>query len=142
MLEFIHTNGAGCSSVVRRSWCAGSSDRFFKVDLLNYYSFQPVFHDWCNKGRGMCYPVYGMVHIKEPLLLIGKSSPCSGGTGFFSLYLSGPLPYVCHITVHTNGSCELSHLITALSLQKECACMCFGLCGYACVHICMLAFAY
>ena len=25
---------------------------------------------------GMCYPVYGVVHIKEPLLLIGKSSPC------------------------------------------------------------------
>ena len=23
-----------------------------------------------------------MVHIKEPLLLIGKSSPCSGGSGF------------------------------------------------------------
>ena len=38
-------------------------------------------HDWCNKGRGMCYPVCGMVHIKEPLLLIGKSSPC-GGIGF------------------------------------------------------------
>ena len=41
----------------------------------------PVLHDWCNKGHGMCYPVCGMVHIKEPLLLIGKSSPC-GGSGF------------------------------------------------------------
>ena len=20
------------------------------------FSFQPVLHDWCNKGRGMCYP--------------------------------------------------------------------------------------
>ena len=48
---------------------------------LSYFSFQPVLHDWCNKGRGMCYPVCGMVHIKEPLLLIGKSSPC-GGSGF------------------------------------------------------------
>ena len=48
---------------------------------LSYYPFQPVLHDWCNKGRGMCYPVCGMVHIKEPLLLIGKSSPC-GGSGF------------------------------------------------------------
>ena len=37
---------------------------------------------WCNKGRGMCYPVCGMVHIKETLLLIEKSSPCSGGCGF------------------------------------------------------------
>ena len=38
-------------------------------------------HDWCNKGCGMCYPVCGMVHIKEPFLLIGKSSPC-GSSGF------------------------------------------------------------
>ena len=37
--------------------------------------------DWCNQGRGMCYPVCGMVHIKEPLLLIRKSSLC-GGSGF------------------------------------------------------------
>ena len=51
------------------------------VDLLSYFSF----HDWCNKGHGKCYPVCEMVHIKEPLLLIGKSSPC-GGSGFpFSL---------------------------------------------------------
>ena len=58
-----------------------------------YFSFQPVLHDWCNKGCGMCYPVCGMVHIKEPLLLIGKS--------FLSRYLNGPLPYVQrHITVN------------------------------------------
>ena len=37
--------------------------------------------DWYNKGCGMCHPVYGMVHIKEPLLLIGKSSLC-GSNGF------------------------------------------------------------
>ena len=29
----------------------------------------------------MYYPVFGMMHIKEPLLLIEKSSPC-GGSGF------------------------------------------------------------
>ena len=46
-----------------------------------YFSFQPVLHDWGNKGHGMCYPVCGMVHIKEPLLLIRKSSPC-GDSGF------------------------------------------------------------
>ena len=51
------------------------------VHPLSYFSFQPVIHDWCNKGRGMCHPVCGMMHIKEPLLLIGKSSPC-GGSGF------------------------------------------------------------
>ena len=31
------------------------------VDPLSYFSFQPVL-----QGRGMCYPVCGMVHIKEP----------------------------------------------------------------------------
>ena len=30
----------------------------------------------------MCYPVCAMVHIKKTLLLIEKSSPCSGGSGF------------------------------------------------------------
>ena len=49
--------------------------------ILSYFSFQPVIHDWCNKDRGMCNPVCGMVHIKELLLLFGKSSPC-GGSGF------------------------------------------------------------
>ena len=63
-----------------------SEDEVMKaiVDPLSYFSFRPVLHDWCNKGRGMCYPVCGMMHIKEPLLLIGKSSPC-GGSGFSSL---------------------------------------------------------
>ena len=54
-------------------------------------------HDWCNKGRCMCYPVFGMVHIKEPLLLMEKSSPC--GSSRFPLSLSEwsfticPTPY-------------------------------------------------
>ena len=68
------------------SWCDGSSDRSFMVDPLSYFSFQPVLHNWCNKGCGICYPVCGMVHIKEPLLLIGKSSPC--GSNRFPLSLS------------------------------------------------------
>ena len=80
-------SGAGRSSEVERSlmvrWVVGLI--LHGVDLLSYFSFQPVLHDWCNKGCGMCCPVCGMVHIKEPLLLIGKSSLC-GGSGFpFSL---------------------------------------------------------
>ena len=79
--------GAGRSSEVERSlmmrWVVGSI--LHGVDPLSYFSFQPVRHDWSNKGRGMCYPVCGMVNIKEPLLLIDKSSLC-GGSGFpFSL---------------------------------------------------------
>ena len=65
----------------RERWCDGSSDRSFMVDPLSYFLFQLVLHDWCNKGRGMCYPVCVIVHIKEPLLLIDKSSLC-GGSGF------------------------------------------------------------
>ena len=63
------------------SWCDGMSDRSLLVDPLSYFSFQLVLNDWCNKGRIMCYPVRGMMHVKEPLLLIGTSSPC-GGSGF------------------------------------------------------------
>ena len=69
-----------------RSWCDGSLDRSFMVYPLSYFLFQSVLNNWCNKGCGMCYPVCGMMHIKEPLLLIGKSSPCSGSIRFhFSL---------------------------------------------------------
>ena len=48
-----------------RSWCDGSLDRSFIVDILSYFSFQPLLHDWCNKDRGMCYPVCGMAHKKH-----------------------------------------------------------------------------
>ena len=46
----------------------------------------------------MSFPVCGMVHIKEPLVLNGKNSPCSGGSGFpnidvFSICM---MPYNCN----------------------------------------------
>ena len=53
---------------------------------LSYFTFQPVLHVLCNKGHGMCYPICGMVHIKEHLMLIGNSSPCGGSR--FPLSLS------------------------------------------------------
>ena len=66
--------GAGRSSEVERSlmvrWVVGSI--LYGVDPLSYFSFQPVLHNWCNKGGGMCYPVCGMMHIKEPLLLMWR----------------------------------------------------------------------
>ena len=66
-------------------YCVNLPPSLYCCDPLSYFSFQPVLHDWCIKGRSMCYPVCGMVHIKEPLLLIDKSSLC-GGSGFpFSL---------------------------------------------------------
>ena len=69
-------------------WVVGSI--LHGVDPLSYFSFQPVFQDWLNKGRGMCYPQCGMMHIKEPLLLIGKS-----GLYGQSRFLNGPLPLLC-----------------------------------------------
>ena len=86
--EALNLYGARCSSMVRAfcSWCDGSSDRSFVVDPLSYFSFQPVLHNYFNKGRSMCCPVCRMMHMKEPLLLIGKSSPC--GCSGFTLSLS------------------------------------------------------
>ena len=56
-------------SFKKQTW----TDGVFVVDPLNYFSFQPVLHDWCNEGRGVCYPVCGMMLIKEPLLLMRLS---------------------------------------------------------------------
>ena len=39
------------------SWCDRLLDISFMVDPLTYLLFWSVLHDWCNKGRGMCYPV-------------------------------------------------------------------------------------
>ena len=48
---------------------------------LGYFPFLPVVHNWSIKGCGMCCPVCGKVYVKDPLLHIGKSSPC-GDSGF------------------------------------------------------------
>ena len=93
-------------------WVVGSI--LHGVDPLSYFSFQPVIHDWCNEGRGMCYPVCGMMHIKEPLLLIRKSNLC-GGSGFplslsewsFTIY---PTPYNCTFNEESSFFCVLIYL--------------------------------
>ena len=59
-----------------RGWCPN----FNQVLSCICFSFHPVLHDWCKKIV-VCYPVCAMMHIKYPLLLIGKSSPC-GSSGF------------------------------------------------------------
>ena len=48
-------------------------------------SFQPVLHNWCNKGDN--------VYIKDPLLLIIKNAHVMVVTFFLSRYMDGPLPY-------------------------------------------------
>ena len=73
-----HYRGVKCSSMVRHplmlQWVVGSIPHGGPIPASA--------PNWINKGCGMCYPVYGMVYMKETLLLINKSSPCSGGSRF------------------------------------------------------------
>ena len=58
------------AAVETGSWCHGSSDR----SLVSYFLLHPVSHIWLYNGRGVYYPVCGILHTKDPLLLIRKSS--------------------------------------------------------------------
>ena len=49
-LRMFRKPGVRCSSVVR-AFALGARGR--RVDPLSYFSFQPVLHDWCNKGCAM-----------------------------------------------------------------------------------------
>ena len=81
-------------------WVVGSI--LHGVDPLSYFSFQPVLHDWFNKGSGMYYPVCGMMHIKGHCLdiyqtcLYFQTSDSSGGGFVFGgrglVYLKGGYP--------------------------------------------------
>ena len=56
------------------STCEGF-DHPIDLALWTHLQFgQPVVHSWAIKGCGRCCPVCGKVHIKDPFLLIGKSS--------------------------------------------------------------------
>ena len=48
------------------------------VDPLSYFLFQPVLHNWCNKGRGMCYPVYVESVVKHFLPSFHHFIYCTG----------------------------------------------------------------
>ena len=67
--------------VMLSMWDAPRKVVLCNVKYVVYFPFQPVVHNWFIKGRGMYCSVYGKVHIKDPLLLIEKSSLC-GGSGF------------------------------------------------------------
>ena len=55
------------------NFCAAGKPRFSHARQLVLKKHQ--------KNSGICYPACGMVHIKDSLLLTGKSSPCRGGSG-------------------------------------------------------------
>ena len=79
--------GAKCSSVVGHlfmvQWVVGL---ILHGGPIEPFIIPAIVHNWHSKGFSMCCPVRGMVHIKDPLLLIAKSSPC--GSNRFSLSLS------------------------------------------------------
>ena len=63
--------------------CDGSSDRSFIADPLSYFTFQPIYHNWCSKDCGMSYPV--CLHSK---------SVCSWCNGLLDRsFMVGPLSY-------------------------------------------------
>ena len=75
--------------------------------------FKPVLHNWLNKDHGKCYLVCGMVHIKYPLLLIEKSSPCSVGSRVFSLSLSDWSLTICSVLYN-----RAYNMLSALLINK------------------------
>ena len=53
---------------VCESMCVCVCNDYKYVHTCKYtFTFQPVFHDWYNKGFGMYHPVWGMVNIKNNL---------------------------------------------------------------------------
>ena len=72
--ESIQFEGARCSSVVR-AFAHGAMDH--RIDPssggpVSYFSFHPVLHGWCIKGRGMCYPVCVIVHYNKITLAVNR----------------------------------------------------------------------
>ena len=59
------------------------------VDPLGYFLFQPLPHDWCNKGHGMCYPIWDDAYKRTLAANLKEVA-----AGFLSPYLSGSLPHV------------------------------------------------
>ena len=58
------------------------------VDPLSCFLFQSVVHNWCNKGRGMCYSVWDVVY-KRPIAANRNLPPATepGRTAGTTLYL-------------------------------------------------------
>ena len=70
-------------------YCLIKLHSFFNLVCFHH---NKVLHNWYNKGHGMYYPVYKMVHIKDPLWEIVVLEMVVAGV--LSSYLGGPLPYV------------------------------------------------
>ena len=117
-----------CSSVVQhqlmKQWVVGSIPHGGPIELFSHSS-------WCyttcvTKGHGMCYPVCGMVHIKYPLLLIKKSSPCL--VPLFGVSLGWLCGSYCRVFMKvTSRECADQQLVTlfpslcSISRSSQCS---------------------
>ena len=72
--------------------------------------------------------VCGMVHIKEPLLLIGKSSPCSDSSGFPLTEWSFTIRLFCHITINEMSSASLNKTFPSFQHSVICVFIYFVVC--------------
>ena len=70
------------------------------VEPLSYLSFHAVFHDLYDKGRGMCYPICEMMHIKQSLFCRKRVAKVVVAAGFLSGYLNDHLDVRPSITVN------------------------------------------
>ena len=71
-------------------WVVGSI--LHGMDPLSYFSFQPVLHDWCNKGCGMLSCLWDGAYKRT--LAVNRRVAHVAAVGFLSHDLNGPLPYV------------------------------------------------
>ena len=58
------------------------------VNPLSYFPFQPVLHDWCYKGCGMCYLVWDSAYKRT--LVVNQKVAYVAAAGFLSHYQNGP----------------------------------------------------
>ena len=79
-LCFFCQRGARCSSVVR----AFAHDAMGCLNDPSWWTHYAISRSCSCSTPWYSCPVCGMVHIKEPLLLIGKSIPCRGSGVFIS----------------------------------------------------------
>ena len=69
-------------------WLVGLILHGGPIDLLLVLASAP------RLDHGMCSPVCGVVHIKDPSLPIERVAHVVAAAGFLSRYLNDPLPYV------------------------------------------------
>ena len=82
-------------------------------------SFQPVLHDWCNKGHGMCYPVCGMVHACCYSKRVAREVAAAASRS----------PSLWSLTQYPNRSSQCS--TTGVTKAMVCVILCVGWCTLA-----------